>query len=118
MLSLASMSDWISPVGSAVADDLEEDLKDPVFRAEWERIQPFEKIARFVVFRRAELGLTQAELAVRMGTTASVISRIESGQHATSAKTLKRLAEALDARAVIGFEFSSNGKPKHELVVL
>jgi ribosome-binding protein aMBF1 (putative translation factor) len=112
------MSEWISPIGSNVADDLEEDLKDPVFRAEWERIQPFEKIARLVIFRRAELGLTQAELAARMGTTASVISRIESGQHATSARTLKRLAEALDARAVIGFEFSSNGKPKHELVVL
>ena len=50
--------------------------------------------------------------------TASVISPIESGRHATSAKTLKRLAEALDARAVIGFEFSSNGRSKHELVAL
>lgn len=41
--------------------------------------------------RRASLGLTQAELAARMGTTASAISRIESGHHATSAQTLKKL---------------------------
>ena len=110
--------EWISPIGSSVTDGLEEDLKDPVFRAEWERIAPFEKLARIVIFRRAELGLTQAELAARMRTTASVISRIESGQHATSVRTIKRLAEALDARAVIGFEFGSDCGAKHELVAL
>src|SRR5947209_4907703 len=97
--------EWTSPIGRSVADDLEEDLKDPVFRAEWERLRPFEELARIVIFRRAALGLTQAELAARMGTTASVISRIESGQHATSARTIKRLAEALGGRAVLGFEF-------------
>ncbi|HEY7949939.1 MAG TPA: helix-turn-helix transcriptional regulator [Solirubrobacterales bacterium] len=31
-------------------------------------------------------------LAARMGTTASAISRIESGQHATSPQTVKKLA--------------------------
>lgn len=56
--------------------------------------------------RRGSLGLTQAELAARMGTTASAVSRIESGQHATSARTLKKLGDALGARAVLGFEFS------------
>jgi transcriptional regulator with XRE-family HTH domain len=53
-----------------------------------------------------------------MGTTASVISRIESGQHATSARTLKRLAEALGARAVLGLEFGTEDAPERELVVL
>jgi transcriptional regulator with XRE-family HTH domain len=53
--------------------------------------------------RRGSLGLTQAELAARMGTTASAISRIESGQHATSARALKKLGDALGARAVLGF---------------
>ncbi len=108
----------VSPIGTAVADDLAEDLRDPELRAEYERLAPFEALARIVIFRRAELGLTQAELAIRMGTTPSVISRIESGQHATSARTLKRLAEALDARAVVGFEFDSSADAKHELVVL
>jgi transcriptional regulator with XRE-family HTH domain len=81
-------------------------------------VAAFEALARIVIMRRAALGMTQAELAGRMGTTPSVISRIESGQHATSARTLKRLAQALDARAVIGFEFAGDGGAKHELVVL
>lgn len=51
-----------------------------------------EEIARVVIMRRAQLGLTQQELAERMGTTKSVVSRIESGQHRTSTETLRRLA--------------------------
>ena len=60
-----------------------------------------------MIIRRVQLGLTQQELAERMGTTKAVISRIESGQHRTSTDTLRRLAEALDGHAVIGFEFGS-----------
>lgn len=68
--------------------------------------------------RRASLGLTQAELAERMGTTASAISRIESGQHATSAHTLKKLADAFGVRAVFGFEAGAAEHPELELVTL
>ena len=68
--------------------------------------------------RRAALGLTQAELAARMGTTASAISRIESGQHATSPQTLKKLAGAFGARAVLGFEFGPAKRPERELIAL
>jgi transcriptional regulator with XRE-family HTH domain len=53
---------------------------------------PLEALARIAIRRLDALGLTQTGLASRMGTTASVISRIESGQHATSACTLKRFA--------------------------
>jgi len=53
-----------------------------------------------------------------MDTTASAISRIESGQHATNARTLMRLAEALEARAILGFEYGSAATPQRELVVL
>jgi ribosome-binding protein aMBF1 (putative translation factor) len=112
------MSKPVSPIGTSVADDIEDSLQDPEFRAEQERLAPFEALARIVMMRRAALGLTQAELAARMSTTASVISRIESGQRATSARTLKKLADALEARAVLGFQFGSDTKPQHELVVL
>jgi ribosome-binding protein aMBF1 (putative translation factor) len=107
-----------SPVGTTVSDDIKESLKDPEFRAEYERLAPYEELARIVIMRRGALGLTQAELASRMGTTASAISRIESGQHATSAQTLKKLGDAFGARAVLGFEFGSAEKPERELVVL
>lgn len=113
------MSKKVSPVGGAVSDHIKESLrKNPAFRAEYERLAPYEALARIVIMRRGSLGLTQAELATRMGTTASAISRIESGQHATSARTLKKLGDALGARAVLGFEFGPVEHPERELIVL
>ncbi len=112
------MKKQANPVGQAVSADIKESLKDPEFKAEYERLAPFEELARIVIMRRAALGLTQAELAARMGTTASAISRIESGQHATSSQTVKKLADAFGARAVLGFEFGSVTHPERELVVL
>ena len=102
----------ISPVGMSVEEDIRRELREnPEFRAEWERTWPFEQLARIVIMRRAKLGISQAELARRMGTTASVVSRIESGQHRTNVRTLERLAQALGGRAVIGIEFDSDLKP-------
>jgi ribosome-binding protein aMBF1 (putative translation factor) len=112
------MSKQISPIGKSVSDDIKESLKDPEFRAEYERLAPYDELARIVIMRRAALGITQAELAVRMGTTASAVSRIESGQHATNAQTLKKLADAFGVRAVIGFESGPAKKPERELVTL
>lgn len=112
------MTKRISPVGRSLSRHLKKSLEDPAFRAEYERLAPYEELARIVMMRRAALGLTQAELASRMGTTASAISRIESGQHATSAQTLKKLGVAFGARAVVGFEFGSAQHPERELVAL
>jgi ribosome-binding protein aMBF1 (putative translation factor) len=112
------MRKQVSPVGVAVSDHIKKSLKDPEFRAEYERLAPYEELARIVIMRRGALGLTQAELAARMGTTASAISRIESGQHATSPQTLKKLGDAFGARAVLGFEFGPAEHPERELVVL
>jgi transcriptional regulator with XRE-family HTH domain len=38
-----------------------------------------------------------------MGTTQSVISRLESGQHSITMKTLQRVAAALERQLVVGF---------------
>lgn len=109
----------VSPVGTSVSEDIERNRRESgEFRAEYDRLGGFEQLARIVIMRRAQLELSQEQLAERMGTTASVISRIESGQHATSAKTLKRLGEALGGHAVIGFDFGSAKRPKRELVSL
>jgi transcriptional regulator with XRE-family HTH domain len=69
-----------------------------------------------VIVRRGELELTQEQLADRMGTSHSAISRIESGQHRTSVATLERLAEALQVRFVMGFETGPREAPFRELV--
>lgn len=100
-----------SPVGTPASKALERDLKNREFRQEWERLQPFEMIARKVIVRRAQLGLSQKELAQRVGTSHSAISRIESGQHPTSVQTLVRLAEALDLELIVDF-IKKPGKSK------
>jgi len=50
------------------------------------RLAPFEQAARMVIGRRIGLGITQEQLAERMETSASTISRIESGRHVTSGR--------------------------------
>lgn len=115
---MASVAAQGGPVGQSVSDSIEESLDDPEFRSEYERLAPYEELARIVIMRRAALGLTQAELATRMGTTASAVSRVESGRHATSIQTLKKLAGAFGARAVLGFEFGPAKHPERELVAL
>jgi ribosome-binding protein aMBF1 (putative translation factor) len=106
-----------SPVGAPASEARRRRArKSAEYRAAQERLAPYEAIARFVIQRRAELGLTQEQLAERMGTSHSAISRIESGQHPTSVTTLQRLAEALEVRFVMGFESGPRERPVRELV--
>jgi len=60
-----------------------------------------------IVARRIRYGLTQEQLAERMGTSVSAISRLESGQHRPSLATLEKVARAFQERIVVGFEDES-----------
>ncbi len=107
----------ISPIGSAASEGARcRGRRSAAYREAQERLAPYEQLARIVVRRRMELGLTQEELAARMGTSHSAISRIESGQHSTSVQSLQRLAAALEMRFVMGFEHGPAEKPVRELV--
>lgn len=107
----------VSPIGTPVAEAARRRRRrDPDYRGAQERLAPYEGIARFVIMRRADLGLTQEQLADRMGTSHSAISRIESGQHRTSVATLERLADALEVRFVMGFETGPPEAPVRDLV--
>lgn len=97
------MTDHISPIGESAADSMRRRMRNPAYRAELERLAPYEALARVVIRRRGQLGLSQAELSERMGTSHSAISRIESGRHRTTVETLSRLADALETHLVVGF---------------
>lgn len=56
----------------------------------------FAVIAGQVTERRLALGLSQADLARRCGTTQSAIARLENGGRPPRIDTLLRLADALD----------------------
>lgn len=114
----SSDTEWISPIGTVVADDHARDLvEDPAYRAIWEARRPQAEIARRAIHRRGELGLTRAEVAQRMGTSVAVVARIENGQHPSSTDVLRRLAHALDMRLVIGFETGPADDPVRDISV-
>ncbi len=94
-----------SPIGTDAATARRRRARrSAAYRAEEARLAPFEQVARMVIARRVDLGITQEQLADRMDTSASTISRIESGQHVTSVTTLERLARALGVKLLVGFE--------------
>ncbi len=73
-------------------------LTDPAVRAEYDALAPEFEISAELVRARLRAGLSQAELAARMGTTATAIARLESGQVLPGTKTLLRFAKATESR--------------------
>lgn len=106
-----------SPIGRTAASARQRRAsRSEAYRAEQRRVAPFEELARLVIQHRAALGLTQEQLARRIGTSHTAISRLESGRHPTSVTTLQRVAAALELRLVIGFESGPEGRPRRELI--
>jgi predicted transcriptional regulator len=73
-------------------------LANPAVKAEYDALAPNFEISAELVKARVRAGLSQAELAARMGTSQSAIARLESGQTLPSTKTLLRYAEATGSK--------------------
>jgi DNA-binding XRE family transcriptional regulator len=73
-------------------------LANPRVKAEYDALAPEFEIAAELLRARLRAGLSQAELAVRMGTSQSTIARLENGHTLPSTKTLLRYAEATGSR--------------------
>lgn len=79
-------------------------LKNPQTRAEYDALAGKFETVRELIAARTQAGLTQSDVAQRMGTTQSVIARLESGKRAPSLRTAQRFAQAVGARAVVRIE--------------
>lgn len=85
--------------------DLKADLlRDPEARNEYDDLEEEFAVASELIAARARAGLSQAEVATRMGTTQSTIARLESGRTLPSLRTLRRYAAATGSRAVVHLE--------------
>jgi ribosome-binding protein aMBF1 (putative translation factor) len=74
---------------------LDEKLKDAKFRKGFEEEYEKLSISEQIVRLRMQAGLTQAQLAKRIGTTASAISRYENADYDRyEIKTLRKIVEA------------------------
>lgn len=78
-------------------------MKNPAFRKEYEATRLEREIARAVIRARIERKMTQAQLAEKLKTRQSVISRLESMNTTPSLTFLKRLAEALNVSLQVKF---------------
>lgn len=83
-------------------------LKDQEIRIHFEEEKAKTEIAHAVRTARMKAGLTQSELAQRIGTTQSVIARLEGGadKRVPSIPLLARIAAACGAHFEVGFSFA------------
>lgn len=87
-----------------VLDMHERWMKEPRYREEYEVLEEEFALAGSVIEARSRAGLTQQELANKMGTTQPVVARLESGRARPSMRTLERVAKATGSRLLIRFE--------------
>ena len=86
-----------------VSEVAKEWFKDPEFVREYEALEEEFALASAVIGARAHAGLTQEELAERMGTSQSTIARLESGRSRPSTTTLTKLAAATGTKLRLSF---------------
>jgi transcriptional regulator with XRE-family HTH domain len=83
----------------------EKALERKKVRIEYDALEPEFKLLHDLLKARQKAGLSQAEVAERMGTKAPAITRLESslssGKHSPSIATIKKYANALDCHLEI-----------------
>jgi len=78
-------------------------MKKPSYRKGYAALEEEFVRAAAAIDARSKAGLTQEELARKMGTTQPVVARLESGRARPSMRTLDRLAKAAGSRLIISF---------------
>lgn len=80
---------------------LEQQLKNPEFKEEWDSSKPEYELMRLLVLARSKNNMTQAELAKKTGIRQSNISRIENGKCSPNLETLIKLTKGLNKKIQI-----------------
>ncbi|MCB2077482.1 MAG: helix-turn-helix transcriptional regulator [Novosphingobium sp.] len=96
------MSCKMVPVKKAIANW----RNDPAFLEAYDALEDEFSLASQIINARARAGLTQCELAERMGTSQSSVARLESGRCLPSVATLEKLAAATGSKLRIALESS------------
>lgn len=79
----------------------EEQLADPSFRAEWQRLAPAREFAATLLRYRAEHALSQRALAERLGLSQPRIVKLESGEHNPEIDTIINVVRRLGIEFVL-----------------
>ena len=76
-------------------------MKDPEIKAEYDRLEPEYQIIQSIIDKRIKKNMSQKQMAAKMGTKQSALSRLESGTYNPSLAFLKKVALALDSKLCI-----------------
>ena len=85
-------------------------MKDPKYRQAYDDLESEFALASALIKAREDADMTQEQLAKAMGTTQTVIARLESGRAMPSTRTLERFAKATGTRLHISFIPEKSGR--------
>ncbi len=90
-------------MGKNFKETLNEQLKNPEFKKEWDALEPEYQIIKAMLDTRNEKAMTQKQLADITGIPQADISRLENGNANPSLKTLQRLADGMGMKLKLEF---------------
>lgn len=88
-------------MGKVMSQMKTELMADKEFRREYESLEEEFSVAEQLIDARMKANLTQEEVARLMGTTQSVVARLESGKPQPTLRSLRRYASAVGGRLEI-----------------
>lgn len=108
-----------SPIGKTVAQGAaNRRTHSAAYRQAQESHAAAAAFAKQVIHLRTELNLTQDQLAKKIGSSHSQISRIESGRHEVTSRTMRRIYLALGAVPLMGYRVPARrGRPAREELI-
>ena len=90
-------------MGKNFRETLNEQLKNPEFKKEWDALEPEYQIIKAMLDTRNEKAMTQKQLADITGIPQADISRLENGNANPSLRTLQRLADGMGMKLKLEF---------------
>ena len=85
----------MNKAGKSFLEVKQELMADEAFRKEYEKLKPRYAVISQIIDARKEQNMTQAELAKKVGTQKSNISRLESGNYNPSLDFLTKVVHCL-----------------------
>jgi transcriptional regulator with XRE-family HTH domain len=82
---------------------LADQLRDPEFRAEWERLTPARVVASCLLNYRGKHRLSQRALAEQLGLKQPAVARLEAAEHEPDFRTLRLLSGKLGIEFLLSF---------------
>lgn len=94
----------VRKMGKNFRISLQEQMKNPEFKREWDELEVEFQIIKAIVEGRKEKQITQKQLSYITGISQADISKIENGNANPSIRTLKRIANALGKEIKFSFQ--------------